>query len=225
MWLVSWVMYGIHKGLTMLGMAEGAGTAWVLAIIGLTIVVRIIILPLYNKQIMATRQTQVLQPEIQKIQKKYKGKRDQVSQQRQQEEMQALYRKHGTSPFASCLPLLVQMPILFSLFRVLYAFPLIASGDRKALGPITQEVAEDFLSSKFFGAPLSASFSQPGDPSHATAVRIVAAVLVIFMAASMFQLTSSVSGSTRLKSISYTRTLYGVRRTMQPSGTTKYSLV
>ena len=186
MWLVSWVMYGIHKGLTMLGMAEGAGTAWVLAIIGLTIVVRIIILPLYNKQIMATRQTQVLQPEIQKIQKKYKGKRDQVSQQRQQEEMQALYRKHGTSPFASCLPLLVQMPILFSLFRVLYAFPLIASGDRKALGPITQEVAEDFLSSKFFGAPLSASFSQPGDPSHATAVRIVAAVLVIFMAASMF---------------------------------------
>ena len=186
MWLVSWVMYGIHKGLTMLGMAEGAGTAWVLAIIGLTIVVRIIILPLYNKQIMATRQTQVLQPEIQKIQKKYKGKRDQVSQQRQQEEMQALYRKHGTSPFASCLPLLVQMPILFSLFRVLYAFPLIASGDRKALGPITQEVAEDFLSSKFFGAPLSASFSQPGDPSHATAVRTVAAVLVIFMAASMF---------------------------------------
>ena len=186
MWLVSWVMYGIHKGLTMLGMAEGAGTAWVLAIIGLTIVVRIIILPLYNKQIMATRQTQVLQPEIQKIQKKYKGKRDQVSQQRQQEEMQALYRKHGTSPFASCMPLLVQMPILFSLFRVLYAFPIIANGEREALGPIDQHVAEDFLASKFFGAPLSASFSDPGDPSHAVAVRVVAAVLVIFMAVSMF---------------------------------------
>ena len=186
MWLVSWVMYGIHKGLTMLGMADGEGAAWVLAIIGLTIVVRIIILPLYNKQIMAMRQTQVLQPEIQKIQKKYKGKRDQVSQQRQQEEMQALYRKHGTSPFASCLPLLVQMPILFSLFRVLYAFPLIASGERAALGPIDQHIAEDFLASKFFGAPLSASFTLPGDPSHATAVRVVAAVLVIFMAVSMF---------------------------------------
>ncbi len=186
MWLVSWVMYGIHKGLTMLGMAPGAGTAWVLSIIGLTILVRLIILPLYNKQIMATRQTQVLQPEIQKIQKKYKGKKDQVSQKRQQEEMQALYRKHGTSPFASCLPLLVQMPILFSLFRVLYAFPLISAGSRESLGPITKDVADDFLASKFFGAPLSASFSQPGNADHATAVRIVAAVLVIFMAVSMF---------------------------------------
>ncbi len=189
MWLVSWVMYGIHQGLTMLGMAEGAGTAWVLSIIGLTIVVRILILPLYNKQISATRQTQILQPEIQKIQKKYKGKRDQVSQKRQQEEMQALYRKHGTSPFASCLPLLVQMPILFSLFRVLYAFPQIAAGNwggRDSLGPITQDIAEQFQTSKFFGAPLSASFSDPGDPGHAVAVRIVAAVLVIFMVASMF---------------------------------------
>ncbi|MFT3944057.1 MAG: membrane protein insertase YidC [Ancrocorticia sp.] len=188
MWLVSWVMYGIHEGLTMLGMAGGAGTAWVLAIIGLTIVVRIVILPLYNKQIMAMRQTQVLQPEIQKIQKKYKGKRDQVSQQRQQEEMQALYRKHGTSPFASCMPLLVQMPILFSLFRVLYAFPLLAEGTygRASLGPIDQHIAEDFLASKFFGAPLSASFTDPGDPGHAVAVRVVAAVLVIFMAVSMF---------------------------------------
>ncbi|MFT0848830.1 membrane protein insertase YidC [Actinomycetaceae bacterium L2_0104] len=188
MWLVSWVMYGIHQGLTMIGMASGAGTAWVLSIIGLTIVVRIIILPLYNKQIRATRQTQILQPEIQKIQKKYKGKRDQVSQRRQQEEMQALYRKHGTSPFASCLPLLVQMPILFSLFRVLYAFPQIAAGSwrSESLGPITQDVAQQFLDSKFFGAPLSASFSNPGDPSHAVNVRIVAAVLVLFMVASMF---------------------------------------
>ena len=189
MWLVSWVMYGIHAALTtVFNMAEGAGAAWVLAIIGLTVLVRILILPLYNKQIRATRQTQILQPEIQKIQKKYKGKKDQVSQRRQQEEMQALYRKHGTSPFASCLPLLVQMPILFSLFRVLYAFPQIAEGTwgRTSLGPITESVAGDFLSSQFFGAPLSASVSDPGLDEHATAVRIVAAVLVLFMVSSMF---------------------------------------
>ena len=187
MWLVAWVMYGIHSGLTALGMSGGAGPAWVLAILGLTITVRLIVLPLYNRQINASRQTQVLQPEIQKIQKKYKGKKDQVSQQRQQEELSALYKKHGTSPFASCAPMIIQMPVLFSLFRVLYAFPQIAAGtwQSASLGPINQEVAEQFQESTVFGAPLSASFSDPGS-AHTTTVRVVAAVLVIFMCLSMF---------------------------------------
>ena len=188
MWLVSWVMYGIHSLFASLGMGSGAGPAWVLAILGLTIVVRLLVLPLYNKQIRASRQTQLLQPEIQKIQKKYKGKKDTVSQQRQQEELSALYKKHGTSPFASCLPALVQMPILFSLFRVLYAFPQIAAGTWARgdhLGPITKDVASDFQHSTVFGAPLSASFSMPGT-EHPTTVRIVAAVLVLFMVISMF---------------------------------------
>lgn len=186
MWLVSWVMYGIHAGLTAIGMSEGSGPAWVLSVIGLTIVVRLLILPLYNKQINATRQTQVLQPEIQKIQKKYKNKKDTVSQQRQQEEMTALYKKHGTSPFASCMPLLIQMPILFSLFRVLYAFPKIAEGERGALGPIDMAVAKDFESSTVFGAPLSASFGTANETSLPMNVRIVAAFLVLFMVVSMF---------------------------------------
>ena len=188
MWLVSWVMYGIHSLFASLGMGSGAGPAWVLAILGLTIVVRLLVLPLYNKQIRASRQTQLLQPEIQKIQKKYKGKKDTVSQQRQQEELSALYKKHGTSPFASCLPALVQMPILFSLFRVLYAFPQIAAGTWARgdhLGPITKDVASDFQHSTVFGAPLSASFSMPGT-GHPTTVRIVSAVLVLFMVISMF---------------------------------------
>ncbi|MGO1944275.1 MAG: membrane protein insertase YidC [Ancrocorticia sp.] len=186
MWLVSYVIYGVHYGLTSLGMDAGSGPAWVLSIVGLTIIVRLIILPLYNKQINATRQTQVLQPEIQKIQKKYKGKKDQVSQQRQQEEMTALYKKHGTSPFASCLPLLVQMPILFSLFRVLYAFPAIAAGERGDLGPINSDVAVEFENSTVFGAPLSASFGAAGETADPLNVRIVAAVLVLFMVVSMF---------------------------------------
>ncbi|MCF2707198.1 membrane protein insertase YidC [Arcanobacterium haemolyticum] len=190
MWLVAWIMYGIHKGLTtFFGMDAGAGPAWVISILGLTVLVRLLVLPLFNKQIKASRQTQILQPEIQKIQKKYKGKKDPVSQQRQQEELSALYRKHGTSPFASCMPMLIQMPVLFSLFRVFYAFPRIAEGSYghgNTLGPITQEVAQQFQSTTFFGAPLSASFSQPGDPSHAVVVRIVAAILVLFMCVSMF---------------------------------------
>ncbi|MCI1963634.1 MAG: membrane protein insertase YidC [Ancrocorticia sp.] len=185
MWLISWVMYGIHSALTAIGMQGGAGPAWVLSILGLTITVRLIVLPLYNKQIRASRETQLLQPEIQKIQKKYKGKKDPISQQRQQEELTALYKKHGTSPFSSCLPALVQMPILFALYRVLYAFPQIAAGNKDALGPITREVAQNFQHSTIFGAPLSASFSDPGQGNQTT-VRIVAAVLVLIMSASMF---------------------------------------
>ncbi len=190
MWLIAWVMYGIHSGITALfNMSEGAGPAWVLAIIGLTIVVRIAILPLYNRQIKASREMQVMQPEIQRIQEKYKGKRDQISQQRMNEEMMALYRDRGTSPFASCMPMLIQMPILFALFRVLYAFPQIAEGTyrKDRLGPITQDVAQAFQDTTFFGAPLSASFGTPGE--NVWNVRIVAAILILFMSLTLFYTT------------------------------------
>lgn len=197
MWLISWVLYGIHWVLTKLGMASGAGVAWIIAILGLTVVVRLIVLPLYNKQIRASRESQILQPEIQKIQAKYKGKKDPQSQQRMGEEMRALYKDAGTSPFASCLPILVQMPILFALFRVLYAFPPIAaqSGDYKNgghLGPITQDVAQQFLESELFGAPLAASMSDPvGAPVWT--VRIVAAVLILFLVVTMFYTTKQLT--------------------------------
>lgn len=194
MWLISWILYGIHKGLTLLGMHGGSGPAWVLAILGLTVVVRLIVLPLYNKQIKASRQTQVLQPEIQKIQAKYKGKKDPVSQQRMSEEMQALYREAGTSPFASCLPLLIQMPVLFALFRVLYAFQPIANGTYRSatLGPIDADVANEFLDSTVFGAPLAASMSDPAGAPIWT-VRIVAAVLIAFLVISMFYTTKQLT--------------------------------
>lgn len=194
MWLISWILVGIHKGLTALGMHGGSGPAWVLSILGLTVVVRLVVLPLYNKQIKASRETQLLQPELKKIQDKYKGKKDSVSQQRMSEEIQALYRKSGTSPFASCMPLLIQMPVLFALFRVLYAFQPIAEGTYRSthLGPIDASVAKEFLGSTVFGAPLSASMSDPSGGSVWT-VRIVAAVLIAFLVVSMFYTTKQLT--------------------------------
>ncbi|MDY5128438.1 membrane protein insertase YidC [Actinotignum urinale] len=190
MWVVAWVMYGIHQGLSAFGMKSGTGPAWVLAIIGLTITVRLIVLPLYNKQIKASRAMQVLTPEMQKIRKKYKGKRDQISMRRQQEETQALYRKHGASPMASCWPMLIQMPILFSLYRVLIAFPDIATGKKGTLGPITQKVAESFEQTTFFGAPLSSTMSSATQLAkqgyNAGQIRTVAIILVALMIVSMF---------------------------------------
>ena len=182
MWVIAWIMEILRRVFVAFGLPDGAGAAWVLSIIGLTVVVRLLVLPLYNKQIRSSRQAQVIQPEVQKIQKKYKGKKDMVSRRRMQEEMQAVYRKHGTSPFATCLPMLVQMPILFALYRVISAFPGISSGRREALGPITKELATDCEKSTVFGAPLATNFRT----AASTNSQIVIGVLVLIMSATMF---------------------------------------
>lgn len=185
-WVIAWIMYGVHKGFTAIGLPDGPGIAWVLSIVGLTIVVRILILPLFKKQIESTRATQIIQPKIKKLQAKYKGKTDTYSRQRMQAEMQAIYRDAGTSPFATCLPLLIQMPIFFALFRVLTRLGSIANG-AEGIGPITTDVAGDIEKSVVFGAPLSASFNSPelggGD---AMTVRIVAGILTLVMTLTMF---------------------------------------
>ncbi len=86
MWVIAWIMDIIHRGLTAIGLADGAGSAWVWSIVGLTVVVRILILPLFKKQINSSRAQQLIQPELKKLQKKYKGKKDTYSQQRMQAE-------------------------------------------------------------------------------------------------------------------------------------------
>jgi YidC/Oxa1 family membrane protein insertase len=102
--------------------------SWGMAIILLTVTVRVVLLPLAVKQINSMRGMQQLQPEIKKVQAKYKTDREMMKKnpekyrerrQKQQEEMMALYKEHGVNPAAGCLPLLLQMPIFFALFRLL----------------------------------------------------------------------------------------------------------
>lgn len=94
-----------------------------LSIIIFTIITRILMLPLAFKQQKSMKEMQKIQPEIKKIQDKYKNKKDQASQQKQQAEMTALYQEHGVNPLGGCLPLLIQMPIIFALFSVLRNIP------------------------------------------------------------------------------------------------------
>nr|WP_269435398.1 membrane protein insertase YidC [Arcanobacterium phocae] len=185
-WVISWIMYGIHTVLTTVGMNSGSGAAWVMSIVGLTIVIRILIIPLFNKQIRAMRMGQEIQPEVQKLQKKYKGRTDAVSKQRQQEELMALYRERGTSPFASCLPLLIQMPIFFALFRLLYAVRPISTGEMASIGAVNKTVAEEIANSTLFGAPLSSSLGTAAEYPLPTNVRIVAVILIFLMMATLF---------------------------------------
>ena len=188
---VAWVMVTIHKGLVLIGFPDGPGIAWVLSIIGLTIVVRLLIMPLFVKQIRASRGMQLLQPEMKALQAKYKGKKDPESRQRMNEEMMALYRKHGTNPMASCLPILVQMPIFFALFRVLASLGAVATGKygRPSIGPLTQQLAEQVQASSVFGASLSSSFLGSSD----TQVKIVTVAMIVIMSVTQWYTMAQLS--------------------------------
>jgi YidC/Oxa1 family membrane protein insertase len=181
-WVISWIMYLCHQGLTFLGMDKGPGPAWVFSIVGLVIVIRIVLIPLFFKQIKASRGMQLLQPEMQAIQKKYKGKSDPASREAMSRETMALYKKHGTNPFSSCMPILLQSPIFFALFRMLNAIPKIASGSQESLGPIDSSIASDIENSTVFGARLSEIFLQT-DSVHS---KIVIGGLIVAMSATTF---------------------------------------
>ena len=181
-WLVAWIMYLWHAALTAIGMPEASGWTWTLSIVGLVVIMRAALIPLFVKQIHASRKMQLIQPEMQKIQAKYKGKTDPESRQKMTEETMALYKDSGTNPFSSCLPILAQSPFFFGLFRVLNSLDEIGSGTADAIGPISQSVAAQAESSAIFGAQLSAQFNSADD----WAVRIVTVVLIVLMSATTF---------------------------------------
>ena len=181
----AWVIYALHWFIDKIGLnGDLAGWAWALSIVGLTVVVRILLIPLFVRQIHSSRRMQLIQPEMQKIQKKYKGKRDPESQKAQQAEIMDLYRRTGTNPFSSCLPILIQSPFFFALFQLLNNLKAQAEGVQgyDAIGPITQEVAAQIESSTIFGAKLSDAFLTSDDIS----VKILTAVLIVLMSATTF---------------------------------------
>lgn len=187
--VVAWIMVQFHSFFDWIGLDPAGGTAWALSIVGLVIVMRIILIPLFFKQIKASRGMQMLAPDMKKIQAKYKGKTDPASREAMSRETMELYRKHGTNPFSSCLPILAQSPIFFALFRVLNSLPQLAAGDypRANLGPLNQQLAAQAESATILGAPLSATFmnaTQFGDA--ATNVRIVTILLVVAMSLTTF---------------------------------------
>ena len=117
--LLGWVMNGIYVGMYKLFGIENIG----LSIILLTIVIYLCLLPLTIKQQKFSKLSQKMQPEIQAIQAKYKNKKDQQSVMAMNEETRLVYEKYGVSPSGSCIQLLIQMPILFALYRVFYNVP------------------------------------------------------------------------------------------------------
>jgi YidC/Oxa1 family membrane protein insertase len=188
---VSWVLVQFHSLFTFFGMNPASGWTWTFSIVGLVIVIRILLIPLFVKQIKAQRNLQIIQPKIKEIQKKYAGDRE-----RQSQEMMKVYKETGTNPLASCLPILLQAPIFFALFRVLqgiamynpddpgYTAPGVFAWDQyAALLPQAHEAS-------IFGVPLYGYFmgadEVAADGFDPLNTRILSLILIILMTATTF---------------------------------------
>lgn len=187
-WAVELVLVGWHSLFTLLGMAPAAGLTWVLSIVGLVIVVRAALIPLFVRQIKSQRKMMEIAPELRKVQEKYRGKKDQLSREAMSRETMALYKKHGTTPVASCLPLLVQMPIFFALFSVLNDVQKVgANPGFSGVGLLDNELTRQFYDARLFDvASLHVNLTQAwGMPDGQISV-IILLILVVLMIASQF---------------------------------------
>ena len=133
--LLGWIMNGVYLFLSKMGI-ENIG----LSIIVLTIVIYTCMLPLTIKQQKFSIMSRMMNPELQAIQKKYQGKKDQESQMKMTEETQMVYGKYGVSPTGSCLQLIIQMPILFALYRVIYNVPAYVASVKNIFTPLVDGI-------------------------------------------------------------------------------------
>lgn len=185
-WLVEAVLVFWHWLFTTIGLPPADGITWVLAIVGLVIVVRSAMIPLFVRQIKSQRKMMEIAPELRKVQEKYRGKKDQLSREAMSRETMALYKKHGTTPVSSCLPLLVQMPVFFALFSVLNDVTRHAVAGIGGVGLLNAELTQEFYNAKLFGvASLHETLIQAFETNNTAAI-IILLTLVVLMIASQF---------------------------------------
>ena len=180
-WAVELILVSFHSLFSLIftdPLGANAGVVWVLSIVGLVLVIRAALIPVFVKQIKSQRNMIVMQPELAKLQKKYKGKTDRESREKFAAEQMALYKKTGSNPLSSCLPLLLQMPIFGGLFLTLND----AQYKKAGVAFLTKDLAVSFSDASLFGAKLSETFLT----ASTTAVQIMAAVMVVVMTATQF---------------------------------------
>lgn len=144
------IMQAIYAVFCMIGI-ENIG----LCIIIFTLIIKLVLFPLTLKQQKFSKLSTLMNPEIQEIQKKYKGKRDNESMMKMQQETQAIYEKYGASPTGSCLQMLIQMPILFSLYYIVSNIPAYVPQVQDYYKPVSETICEDYDYFKYFDAIIS----------------------------------------------------------------------
>lgn len=137
-WLLGKLMNGIYNIMDSVFGVQNIGVC----IIIFTIIIYTLMIPLTVKQQKGSKMSAVMNPEIQKIQKKYANKKDQASMLKQQEELQIVYEKYGVSLTGGCLPMLIQMPILFALYPVIQNIPKYVDGVKAAYMPVVDQIMQ-----------------------------------------------------------------------------------
>jgi YidC/Oxa1 family membrane protein insertase len=182
---IAWVMKTWHA-LFSTFLDPAGGITWALSIVFLVVTVRLLLFPLFVKQIKSQRAMQELQPEIQKLRKQYGTDRQGLSQ-----AMMALQKERGVNPLAGCLPLLPQIPVFLSLFHVLRR---LAPG-KQGLYSWSNELTDQAARAELFGAPISASFNMSGGKARDLlalegvtqgGIRAVCLVLIVIMCITTF---------------------------------------
>lgn len=154
--ILGWIINVIFDFLDSVGIANVG-----IAIILFTIIVYMLMIPLTYKQQKFSRMSMRMNPEIQAIQKKYKGKQDQASMLKMQDETKAVYAKYGTSPTGTCLPMLVQLPVLLAVYAVVYAIPAYIDKIKMAYYPLVTDLLNTAGGSAFIqGLKSAASFQK-----------------------------------------------------------------
>jgi len=176
--VVAWVIMRIHAGLGAL-FGPSSGLAWGLSIAILVIIIRLILVPLFVKQVHAQRKMAQHAPHLQELKKKYKG-----DKQRLNEETMKFYKENGVNPLAGCLPMIPQMIVFFSLFSVLRFIADWKHGKPLQYG-FTESVVQSAQQAKIFGVHLGDKllFAHPSPPMH---VAIVIALTVVVSASTTF---------------------------------------
>ncbi|MDX6256371.1 MAG: YidC/Oxa1 family rane protein insertase [Frankiales bacterium] len=181
--VVAWTINTIHSGLAHITTADWT---WGLSIVLLTIVMRLLLFPLFVKQIKSQREMQLLQPKIAALKTEFPDDRA-----KQSEAQMALFKEHGVNPFAGCLPLVIQLPVFFALFGVLHKFSQNKAGGYDAHYGLSAHTVEQIATSKFFGVPIAAAFNSSKTKLaslHATTgtVKTVTVILILLMIASTY---------------------------------------
>ncbi|MDP9221091.1 MAG: membrane protein insertase YidC [Actinomycetota bacterium] len=184
---ISWLLLRWHQ-LWALAFGETSDLSWVLAIIFLVTTIRLILFPLFVKQIHSQRKMQVLQPKLKALQAKHKGDKETL-----QREMMALYKENGANPVAGCLPIFLQAPVFLSLYHVLKRLDPTQhrSEAQKTLYGWTVDEFNSAAHAKVFGAPISAHLSSSAQTlqelgASVVAVRVVGVILIAIMVATTY---------------------------------------
>ncbi|NIL43615.1 membrane protein insertase YidC [Salinispora arenicola] len=182
---ISWILLLWHQAWDAIGVPDGAvlGTnwAWILAIIFLVVTVRVILFPVFVKQIKSQRAMQALQPQVKALQEKHKGDRETL-----QKEMMELYRKEKANPLMGCLPMFLQIPVFLGLFHVLRRLNPDKGETGKTLYGWTVEQFDSASVAKLFTAPIAGKFGSSAEElarldADGTTVKIMAGILVLVM--------------------------------------------